>query len=49
MLLGADASAFAWAVSKGFISGYTNGMLGPDSALTRAQFASILYRVAGIE
>lgn len=32
---------------KGLMSGYDNGKFGPNDILTRSQFASILYRMAG--
>lgn len=36
--------AFAWAVANGIIGGTSSGRLDPNSTLTRAQFAVILYR-----
>jgi len=35
------------AVDLGFINGYGNGKYGPDDRMTRAQFATILWREAG--
>ncbi len=39
--------AIAWAASEGILVGDTNGNLNPTGNATRAQFASILERVAG--
>lgn len=36
--------AVCWAASEGIVSGYGNGRFGPDDAVTREQFAAILYR-----
>ena len=36
--------AMAWAVTNGIISGTANGRLNPNGAVSRAQFAVILYR-----
>ena len=35
------------AVGLGFINGYGDGNYGPDDQMTRAQFATILWREAG--
>ena len=37
----------AWATAKGIVSGYPNGTFEPESNITRAQLAAILYRYAG--
>lgn len=39
-------NAIAWAAAKGIVSGYDNGLFGPDDAITREQLATILYRYA---
>lgn len=39
--------AVDWAVSTGALVGYDNGTFGPDEALTRAQMATVLWRLAG--
>lgn len=41
------AQAIAWAANKGIVSGYGNGLFGPEDAITREQFASILWRYDG--
>ena len=41
-----DADAVAWAAANGILSGYDNGLFGPDDAVTREQLAAILYRYA---
>jgi hypothetical protein len=33
-----------WAVENGLIKGYSNGEMGWNDSMTRAQFATILYR-----
>lgn len=38
--------AIAWAVEEGIISGYSAKSFGPDDTCTRAQLATILYRLA---
>lgn len=38
------ADAITWATSKGIISGYGNGMVGPNDFITREQLATILWR-----
>ena len=40
------AGAVAWAEDKGIVRGYADGSFGPDDAVTREQFASVLYRYA---
>ncbi len=37
-------NAIAWAAANGIVSGYDNGLFGPDDAITREQLATILYR-----
>lgn len=39
-------NAIAWAAANGIVSGYDNGMFGPDDPITREQLAAILYRYA---
>lgn len=39
-------NAIAWAAANGIVSGYDNGLFGPDDAITREQLATILYRYA---
>lgn len=41
------AKAVAWAQNQGFISGYGNGMFGPEDSITREQMAAILWRYEG--
>ena len=41
------AEGVAWATSQGIVSGYGNGMFGPDDNITREQLAVILWRYAG--
>ena len=38
--------AIAWAAENRIVSGYADGTFGPDNAITREQFAAILYRYA---
>lgn len=38
--------AVAWAAANDIVSGYGNGMFGPNDAITREQMAAILYRYA---
>ena len=38
--------AVAWASANGIVTGYGNGKFGPNDAITREQFAAILYRYA---
>lgn len=40
------SDAVAWAVEKGIVNGYGNGLFGPDDSITREQLAVILYRYA---
>lgn len=40
------ADAVAWGESTGVVKGYGNGLFGPNDALTREQFATIMYRYA---
>lgn len=40
------ANAVAWATENGIVSGYGDGRFGPNDAITREQFASILFRYA---
>ena len=40
------ADAVAWASANGIVSGYGDGLFGPNDTITREQMASILYRYA---
>lgn len=40
-------NAIAWAAAQGVVSGYGNGMFGPNDNITREQLAVMLYRYAG--
>jgi len=40
------SNAVAWASANGIISGYGNGLFGPNDAITREQLVTILYRYA---
>lgn len=40
------ANAIAWANANGIVTGYGNGLFGPNDAITREQMAAILYRYA---
>ena len=40
------AKAVAWASANGIVNGYGSGKFGPNDAITREQFAAILYRYA---
>lgn len=40
------AKAVAWAAANHIVSGYGDGIFGPDNAVTREQMASIFYRYA---
>ena len=40
------AKAVAWAAANNIVSGYGDGLFGPDNAVTREQMASIFYRYA---
>ena len=39
--------AIRWATSRGVVSGYGNGMFGPNDNITREQLAVMLWRYAG--
>ena len=41
------ADAVNWAAANGYVTGYDNGLFGPEDGLTREQMAAILYRYAG--
>lgn len=41
------ADAVRWASEKGIVAGYGDNLFGPDSDITREQFAVMLYRYAG--
>ena len=41
------AEAVRWAASQGIVSGYGNGMFGPNDNITREQLAVMLWRYAG--
>ncbi len=43
------ASAVAWAAEKEIVSGYGDNTFKPDNAITREQFATILYRYANFK
>lgn len=38
--------AIRWAAAEGIVTGYGDGMFGPDDIITREQMAAILYRYA---
>lgn len=40
------AQPAAWAVEQGIVSGYGNGLFGPEDAVTREQLALMLYQYA---
>ena len=40
------AQGASWAVEEGIVSGYGNGLFGPDDPITREQLALMLYRYA---
>lgn len=40
------ATAVAWAAKNGIVDGYNSSKFGPNDAITREQFATILYRYA---
>lgn len=40
------SDAIVWASANNIVSGYGNGMFGPDDPVTREQMATILYRYA---
>jgi len=39
--------AVRWAAANGIVTGYENGLFGPDDLVTREQLAAILYRYQG--
>lgn len=41
------SAAVSWAAGQGILSGYGNGLFGPDDPVSRAQLATILWRYAG--
>lgn len=41
------ADAVLWASQQGIVSGYGNGLFGPDDPVSREQMAAILWRYAG--
>ena len=41
------ADAVHWAAEQGVVTGYDNGLYGPDDSITREQLATILWRYAG--
>ena len=41
------ADAVNWAAANGYVTGYDNGLFGPEDDLTREQMAAILHRYAG--
>lgn len=41
------ADAVIWANAKGYVTGYGDGLFGPDDHITREQLAAILWRHAG--
>ena len=41
--------AIAWAEQNGVVNGVGNGKFNPGGSVTRAQLATILYRMAGSE
>lgn len=43
----APADAAAWAMEKGFLTGYADGSFRPEGAVTRQQLAAVLWRQAG--
>lgn len=49
-----DVAADAWykkyvdyVVEKGYVKGYSDGTFGPDREITREEFATIIFRIAG--
>ena len=40
------ADAVLWANTNGIVSGYGNGLFGPNNTITREQMAAVLYRYA---
>jgi len=41
------ADAITWAAANGIVSGYGNGLFGPEDKITREQMAAVLWRYAG--
>lgn len=41
------SKAVAWAAARGIVSGYGNGLFGPNDHITREQLAVMLWRYAG--
>ena len=41
------ANAVTWAAANGIVSGYGNGMFGPNNPITREQLAVMLWRYSG--
>ena len=41
------AAAVSWATQKRLVNGYGNGCFGPEDAVTREQFITVLYRFSG--
>lgn len=41
------SEAVAWAAARGIVSGYGNGLFGPNDHITREQLAVMLWRYAG--
>lgn len=41
------SEAVAWAAEQGIVSGYGNGLFGPNDNITREQLAVMLWRYAG--
>lgn len=42
-------NAINWAVSNHILTGYGDGLMGPDDAVTREQLAAMLYRYSGLK
>ena len=42
-----NSEAVAWAAARGIVSGYGNGLFGPNDHITREQLAVMLWRYAG--
>ena len=43
------SEALSWALGEGYVSGYANGLMGPEKDITREQVATILWRYEGSE
>ena len=41
------ANAVTWTATQGIVSGYGNGMFGPNDPITREQLAVMLWRYSG--